>query len=284
MSELRSLLRAAREMLATDSAALEAEVLLGEVLQRPRSWLYAHDRDTVTPGRQQRFFDLLRRRAEGEPLAYLLGQREFWSLTLQVSPDTLIPRPDTERLVELALQHMPPEHMPPERPLQVVDLGTGSGAIALALAHERPQAHVLAVDRSLAALQIAQVNAQHLGLQRVGFVQSDWSEALGDASCDLIVSNPPYLRLEDPHLQQGDLRYEPSVALLAGADGLDAIRHIVSTAPACLHPGGWLLLEHGFEQGAAVRQLLHDRGLSEVTTELDIEHRERVSLGRVPEK
>ncbi len=279
MSELRSLLRAAREVLATDSAALEAEVLLGEVLQRPRSWLYAHNQDSVGPDQQRQFLDLLQRRADGEPLAYLLGQREFWSLMLQVSPDTLIPRPDTERLVELALQHMPPE-----RPLQVVDLGTGSGAIALALAHERPQAHVLAVDCSLAALQIAQVNARHLGLQQVGFVQSDWSEALGSASCDLIVSNPPYLRLEDPHLQQGDLRYEPSVALLAGADGLDAIRHIVSTAPACLHPGGWLLLEHGFEQGAAVRQLLHDRGLIEVTTELDIEHRERVSLGRVPEK
>ncbi len=279
MSELRSLLRAARDVLATDSAALEVEVLLGEVLQRPRSWLYAHDRDPLNPAQEQRFLDLLRRRAEGEPLAYLLGQREFWSLPLQVSPDTLIPRPDTERLVELALQFMPPEC-----PLQVADLGTGSGAIALALAHERPQAHILAVDRSLPALRIAQANARHLGLQQVGFVQSDWGEALGMASYDLIVSNPPYLRVGDPHLQQGDLRHEPSVALLAGPDGLDAIRQIIATVPACLRTGGWLLLEHGFEQGAAVRQLLHDGGLSEVTTELDIERRERVSMGRVPEK
>jgi len=278
MGELRSLLRAARSVLATDSAALEAEVLLGEVLQRPRSWLYAHDRDPVTPGQEQQFLDLLRRRAEGVPLAYLLGRREFWSLMLQVSPDTLIPRPDTERLVELALQLMPPGCSS-----KVVDLGTGSGAIALALAHERPQACILAVDRSLPALRIAQANARRLGLEQVGLVQSDWGEALGLASYDLVVSNPPYLRVGDPHLCQGDLRHEPNLALQAGEDGLEAIRHIITAVPAHLCPGGWLLLEHGFEQGAAVRQLLHDRGLIEVTTELDIEQRERVSMGRVPE-
>lgn len=267
------LLRAARVRI--DPA--EAELLLAAALQRPRSWLFAHDDHAPDADALARFQAWLARREAGEPVAYLLGRRGFWRFDLQVGPATLIPRPETERLVELAL-----ERLPPRGELRLADLGTGSGAIALALAAERPQAQVLAVDVSADALAVARANAAELGLGNVGFRLGDWFAPLAGERFDLIASNPPYIESADPHLAQGDLRYEPAAALASGADGLDAIRIIAAQAPAHLRPGGWLLIEHGWEQGAAVRALLSAAGLVEVATERDWEQRDRVSLGRRP--
>ena len=195
-----------------------------------------------------------------------------------MSPATLIPRPETERLVELAL-----ERLPDDRPLRVADLGTGSGAIALALASERPLAQVVATDLSGDALRVAQANAETNRIANVAFRQGSWLAPLAGQRFDLIASNPPYIADGDPHLMQGDLRYEPPAALSSGADGLDAIREIVATAPAYLLPGGWLLLEHGWDQGEAIRALLLAAGFVDVATETDLEQRDRVTLGRVTE-
>ncbi|QQP98311.1 peptide chain release factor N(5)-glutamine methyltransferase [Lysobacter enzymogenes] len=257
--------------------AAEAELLLAAALRRPRSWLFAHDDHVPDAAALAQFHDWLARREAGEPVAYLLGRRGFWRFDLQVSPATLIPRPETERLVELAL-----ERLPAQAELRLADLGTGSGAIALALAVERPRARVLAVDVSAEALAVARANALELGLGNVEFRHGDWFAPLAGERFDLIASNPPYIEAADPHLEQGDLRFEPAGALASGRDGLDAIRVIAAQAPAHLHPGGWLLIEHGWEQGAAVRALLAAAGLSEVATERDWEQRDRVSLGRRP--
>ncbi|QNP39857.1 peptide chain release factor N(5)-glutamine methyltransferase [Lysobacter solisilvae (ex Woo and Kim 2020)] len=257
--------------------AVDAEFLLVHVLDRPRSWLFAHRDDPVPDGVAAAFAALVARRAQGEPVAYLTGRRGFWRFDLAVTPATLIPRPETELLVELAL-----ERLPIERALRVADLGTGSGAIALALAHERPRAQVLASDASAQALAVARTNAQALGLANVGFREGDWFAPLAGECFDLIASNPPYIALDDPHLGEGDLRFEPAAALGSGADGLDAIRRIAAEAPAYLQAGGWLLLEHGWDQGAAVRGLLLAAGFVEVATERDLEGRDRVTLGRKP--
>ncbi|MGH8084754.1 MAG: peptide chain release factor N(5)-glutamine methyltransferase [Lysobacter sp.] len=253
----------------------DAELLLAHVLDRPHSWLYAHGDDELDADALARFEALLARRRAGEPVAYLVGHRGFWRFDLQVSPATLIPRPETELLVELALQRLPTD-----RPLRVADLGTGSGAIALALAHERPRAEVVATDASTGALVVAAANARTLGLDTVQFRQGDWLAPLAAERFDLIASNPPYIAEGDAHLGEGDLRFEPASALASGIDGLDAIRRIVTAAPAHLVPGGWLLLEHGLEQGDAVRALLVSAGLVEVGTAQDLEHRDRVSFGR----
>ncbi|WP_240126445.1 peptide chain release factor N(5)-glutamine methyltransferase [Thermomonas alba] len=254
---------------------IDRELLLAEALGRSRGWLYAHPEAAVPAPAQARFEALLARRQAGEPVAYLLGRQGFWSLELEVGPATLIPRPETECLVELALARLPAG-----QPLRVADLGTGSGAIALALARERPQARIVATDASVAALAVARRNAERLGLGRVEFRQGDWLAPLCGERFDLIASNPPYIEAGDPHLTQGDLRFEPPAALASGADGLDAIRVIVRDAGRHLHPGGWLLLEHGWNQGAAVRGLLEAAGFVEVATERDLEGRDRVSLGR----
>ncbi|PJK00634.1 protein-(glutamine-N5) methyltransferase, release factor-specific [Lysobacteraceae bacterium NML91-0213] len=256
--------------------AVDAEWLLLHVLQRPRSWLYAHADAPLDAAARQRFEALLERRAAGEPVAYLTGRRGFWSLDLAVTPDTLIPREDTERLVELAL-----ERLPAGAPAAVADLGTGSGAIALAVARERPRARVVATDRSAAALAVATANAACAGLGNVEFIHGDWFEPLAGRRFDLIASNPPYIRNDDPHLAEGDLRFEPATALASGADGLEDIRRIVASAPAHLRPGGWLLLEHGHDQGHAVRALLRAAGLVDVETGTDLEGRDRVGLGRL---
>jgi release factor glutamine methyltransferase len=224
-----------------------------------------------------RFDDLIERRRAGEPVAYLTGLRGFWRFDLAVSAATLIPRPETELLVEVALARLPTD-----RALRVADLGTGSGAIALALAHERPRAQVIATDASADALAIAEANAVGLSIRNVEFRSGDWFAPLQGERFDLIASNPPYIALGDPHLDEGDLRYEPSTALSSGADGLDAIRTIVGDAPAYLEAGGWLLLEHGWDQGAAVRDLLLRAGFVGVATERDLEDRDRVTLGRKP--
>jgi len=272
---VRGLLAAAAGELASDEAARESEILLGHALGRERAWLYAHADDAIDADAAIAFHSLLLRRAAGEPLAYITGRREFWSLDLAVAPDVLIPRPETELLVELALQRIPQG-----RKVDIADLGTGSGAIALALAHERPQARVVATDRSSAVLAVARVNAERLGIRNVEFTEGDWCTALGDARFDLIVSNPPYISAADPHLAQGDLRFEPSAALASGADGLDAIRTIVRDAPAHLKASGWLLFEHGHEQGDMARALLRECRFAEVFSALDLEARERVSGGR----
>lgn len=253
----------------------DAEWLLLHVLQRPRGWLYAHRDDPLPEDAAHRFDALVERRARGEPVAYLTGRRGFWSLDLEVGPAVLIPRPETELLVELALQRIAPE-----RSARIVDLGTGSGAIALAIARERPRAQVVAVDVSIDALAVAQRNARRLGLANVAFRHGDWLAPLAGERFDLIAGNPPYIAEHDPHLAEGDLRFEPPLALASGADGLDAIRRIVRDAPAHLHAGGWLLLEHGLEQGAAVRTLLQGAGFVDVATHRDLEQRDRITSGR----
>ena len=255
----------------------EAEMLLGHVLQRDRAWLFMHADEAVDEAVIQRFRELFAARQRGEPVAYLIGKRGFWTLDLAVTPDVLIPRPETELLVELAL-----ERIPLDGEFRVADLGTGSGAIALAIASERPHAHVLATDASAAALVVARGNAQQIGISNIEFAEGDWYAALGARIFDIIVSNPPYIAADDEHLVQGDLRYEPASALASGADGLDAIRRIVDSAPGFLKREGWLLVEHGYDQGRRVRDLLEQRGFSKVQTWQDIASHDRISGGRAP--
>jgi release factor glutamine methyltransferase len=253
----------------------DAEWLLAHVLGKSRSWLYAHGDDLLDKEPAQRYAAFLDRRIAGEPLAYLTGRKGFWRFELHVTPDTLIPRPETELLVELALAHLPRD-----RPIRVADLGTGSGAIALAIAFERPRAEVVAVDASAEALAVAKENATTLRLPNVELRNGDWCEPLGAERFDLIASNPPYIALGDLHLDA--LRYEPSSALSSGHDGLDAIRAILRGAPAQLREGGALLIEHGWEQGEAVRALFEAAGFLEVETARDVEQRERVTSGVMP--
>jgi release factor glutamine methyltransferase len=294
---IRDVLAQGSRALVGDEARAESELLLTHVLGVSRAWLVAHSDDEVEDTRRATFEALVARRARGEPIAYITGSRGFHALELHITPDVLIPRPETELLVEVALARIPRspdevERNPGQRAgllpdsaalhpgYKIADLGTGSGAIALAIARERPRAHVLATDASAAALEVARANAQALRLTNVEFAQGDWCATLGGRrDFDLIVSNPPYIAEEDPHLHEGDLRFEPRAALASGADGLDAIRTIMRDARAHLHKGGWLLLEHGFEQGAAVRGLLQQSGYREVFTARDLEGRDRVSGG-----
>ncbi|KQY55255.1 peptide chain release factor N(5)-glutamine methyltransferase [Lysobacter sp. Root494] len=257
--------------------AIDAEFLLVHVLRKPRSWLFAHRDDLAPDEAAAAFRALVSRRAAGEPVAYLTGQRGFWRFDLAVSPATLIPRPETELLVELAL-----ERLAGDRPLRIADLGTGSGAIGLALAFERPLAQVVATDASAAALDVARANAAALQLRNVEFREGDWFAPLAGERFDLIASNPPYVALGDPHLDEGDLRFEPASALSSGADGFDALRAITSRAPAHLGEDGWLLVEHGWDQGATVRDLFAAVGFIEVETARDLEGRDRVTLGCWP--
>ena len=270
------LLAAAARRLPGDEARAEAGLLLAHALGVSQTWLFVHSGDVVDPTAQAAFEALLERRIAGEPVAYLLGRRGFWRFDLRVTPATLIPRPETERLVELALERLP------EGAVDVADLGTGTGAIALALASERPQARVVATDASEAALEVARENARALGLDRIEFRHGHWLAPLAGERFDLIASNPPYIAAEDEHLHRGDLRHEPASALASGADGLDDIRVIARDAPAHLRAGGWLLLEHGWDQGEAVRALLRAAGFADVDTALDWEQRDRVTLGRWP--
>lgn len=259
-----------------DESRREAEVLLCAALQRPRSYLFAWPEAEVAPAIAERYERWLAARREGRPIAYLLGQREFWSLNLAVSESTLIPRADTERLVEYALGLGLPADA------AVVDLGTGSGAIALALARERPQWRITAVDVSAEALAVAKANAAEHGCAQIEFCLGSWFQPIPGKDFSLIVSNPPYLAVDDPHLAQGDLRFEPPQALVAGADGLDDFRCIVDGSMTRLKPGGWLLLEHGSSQGPAVRGLLQARGFVDVVTMRDLAAHERVSAARRP--
>jgi len=263
---------AAAHMLGLDR--LDAYLLLSEALARPRSWLLAHGEHVLEPAQSLRFEAHCVRRADREPVAYLLGEKEFHGLTLQVDRNVLVPRPDTETLVDWALELLAEA---PARP-KVADLGTGSGAIALALAQARPAAQVAGIDVSPAALAVARINGQGLALQ-VEWLQSDWWSALAGRRFDMVVGNPPYIAANDPHLPA--LRHEPQLALTPGGDGLAALRTLVSGAPEHLLPGGWLLLEHGHDQAEAVHALLRRHGFASPVTRNDLAGRPRCSAGQL---
>jgi len=310
-------------------AKFEAQLLLQQVLKVNHSWLIAHENDALQPNNHAAFEALLKRRLAGEPMAYILGFREFYDLKLKVTPDTLIPRPDTETLVEAALAKIafivrqshhgrnscPPipsfarrwesmlnlnqrmdsslrgndeesdannDNGLPAFQAKVLDLGTGSGAIALAIAKNRPQAHILAVDASNAALDVAKQNAENLKIGNVKFIQSNWFENLANQKFDVIVSNPPYIEKNDAHLTQGDLRFEPASALASGAEGLDDIRQIINDCLIYLNPQAWLMLEHGYNQANQVANLMAGAGLTNIETIKDLGNNDRVTIGKNP--
>jgi release factor glutamine methyltransferase len=259
-------------------ARIEVQILLNSILpQATRAWLIANESDALEANIHADFQALLNRRLKGEPIAHIIGHREFYGMVLQVTTDTLIPRPDTETLVEAALSRIPEN-----RNVSVLDLGTGTGAIALAIANHRPQAEVIAVDASKKALAVAKNNAQRLAINNVSFQVSNWYDALEDGRFDLIVSNPPYIEQDDAHLQQGDLRFEPLSALASGEDGLDDIRHIIAHALIHLKPQGWLMLEHGYNQAESVSDLMADTGLVDIATIQDLGGNDRVTIGKNP--
>ncbi len=261
-----------------DSANLDAELLLAHVLHQSRAWLYTWPEHKLDAQQRDLFNQLVQRRAQGEPVAHLIGQQAFWSLSLQVTTDTLIPRPETELLVEKSL-----ERIPQSATWRIADLGTGSGAIALALAKERLTCQLIASDKSMAALKVAKENARRNQIENVEFRHGDWLAALEDESqIDMIVSNPPYIKHDDPHLQQGDVRFEPAGALQAGTQGLDDLQRIIEDALPRLKPGGWLLLEHGYDQKAAVIRLLQQAGYEQIEDYPDLADQPRVAAGCKP--
>jgi release factor glutamine methyltransferase len=276
------LLHATTQLKAQDfeaeTAKLEAQLLLQYVLNVNRAWLIAHENDALQPNIHAAYRALINRRVNGEPIAYILGVREFYGLTLKVTPATLIPRADTETLVDTALAKIPLQ-----KNLNICDLGTGTGAIALAIAKHRPHAFITAIDASQAALDIAIENAKNLEIPNIHFILSDWLSALSQQNnvqkFDLIVSNPPYIEANDNHLSQGDLRFEPLSALASGQDGLSDIRKIIDQAPQHLNPNGWLLLEHGYNQAEQVAALLKQAGFTEISHAQDLAGIHRVTLG-----
>ncbi|GLR09557.1 protein-(glutamine-N5) methyltransferase, release factor-specific [Mixta theicola] len=271
--EIRSWLKAACATLCGgESPKRDAEVLLSFVTGKSRSWLMAFDETPLDAAQLAQLNALIARRARGEPVAHLTGEREFWSLPLTVSPVTLIPRPDTEILVEQALARLP------ERAVDILDLGTGTGAVALAIASERPDCRVIGVDRVAEAVQLAQHNAHKLQIANVSFLLSDWFSALDGKKFALIVSNPPYIDAADVHLQQGDVRFEPLSALVAEEQGLADIRHIATAARHYLLPEGAIMLEHGWQQGAAVRTILSAHDYQAIETCQDYAGHDRVTL------
>ncbi|WCE29021.1 peptide chain release factor N(5)-glutamine methyltransferase [Vibrio sp. SCSIO 43137] len=265
----------------SDSAALDAAVLLCHALDKPRSYLLTWPEKVLNQQTLELFYTLMERRLKGEPVAYIVGEREFWSLPLKVSPSTLIPRPDTERLVELALEKATAE------PNNILDLGTGTGAIALALASELPSSQVTGIDLRPEAVELATENAARLELKNSRFLQGSWFEPVEQSGSSelfsLIVSNPPYIEKNDPHLLRGDVRFEPLSALVSEQKGLADIRHIAENAGNYLQDKGWLLFEHGFEQGKEVRQLMEKFGYTSVSTEQDYAGNDRVTMGQLVE-
>ena len=259
----------------SDTARLDAEVLLCHILQKDRSFLFTWPEHELNEQQLSDFRLLVAQRQKGTPVAYLTGERDFWTLKLAVSPATLIPRPDTELLVEQALAKELPENA------TVADLGTGTGAIALALASERRQWTVVGVDKFEDAVRLAEQNARRNNIKNVSFYQGNWCEALPDNSYHMIVSNPPYICCDDEHLSQGDVRFEPETALASGVDGLDDIRTIIQQAITRLQNSGWLLLEHGYHQAEAIQQLMRQAGLCRISTIQDLSGHDRVTQGQL---
>jgi release factor glutamine methyltransferase len=277
MANISELLKLSSQLTAiSDSPQLDCELLLCYTLDVERTWLRTWPEKEISQPLEAKFRALLEQRVEGQPIAYLIGSRGFWSMDLQVSKDTLIPRPETELLVELALGLQLPKNS------DGLDLGTGTGAIALALASERPDMNFVAVDSQSGAVSLANKNCQALGLANVEIFQSDWFDSvqLTEDQFDLIVSNPPYISATDPHLQQGDVRFEPNTVLVSGIDGLDDLKKIIAKSPFYLKPNGWLLLEHGFDQGSAVARLMSEAGFQKVVTHQDYNLIDRVTLGQ----
>lgn len=272
---IKTLLSQAASAIDSDSPRLDAEILLAQVLGKSRSFLFAWPEHTPTTEQIRSFYQLVQRREKGEPIAYLISEQEFWSLPLHISADVLIPRPETEKLVELALQRHP------KRSGHILELGTGSGAISIALACERREWQLVATDLSGKALDIARSNAARHQRDNISFIEGSWYEPLpNDSRFDLIISNPPYIRASDPHLTRGDVRFEPNQALVSGESGLDDIRKIATDGSQFLRDGGWLLLEHGYNQAADVRTLFRAAGLRAVHSETDLAGHERVTLGQ----
>jgi release factor glutamine methyltransferase len=259
----------------SDSARLDAELLLSVVIAKPRSWLYTWPDHIPALPEQHLYLELIRRRQAGEPVAYMTGRKEFWDLKLKINHDVLIPRPDTELLVETALAKLPEDES-----IRVADLGTGSGAIALALASGRDNWQLIATDQSARALDLAQENAKNLDIKNISFFQGSWLAPLSGQTFDAILSNPPYIEKNDPHLQRGDVRFEPVHALISEENGLADIHHIISNSPSFLTPSGWLMLEHGYQQGEQVRQLFAAFSYSEIETLRDLAGHERITIGR----
>lgn len=268
------LTQAINRLAQSDSPRRDAEILLGFVTGKSRTFILAFDETALNADESEKLEALLSRRVNGEPVAHLVGMREFWSLPLEVSPVTLIPRPDTECLVEQALARLPSEAC------AILDLGTGTGAIALALASERPDCPVTAVDFVADAVALASRNAATLGIKNVSVMQSNWFSALAGKTFGMIVSNPPYIDERDPHLAEGDVRFEPLSALVAADQGLADLAHIIDEGRQYLLPGGWMLLEHGWTQGEAVRSLFSQAGYDEVETCRDYGGNERLTVGR----
>ena len=274
-TSIRRLIEEATEALGTDTGRLDAEVLLASIMGKNRSHLHAWPEKILPQETREKFQQLVKRRVCGEPVAYLTGQREFWSLALAVNTDTLIPRPETETLVTLALGKIPAD-----RCLHIADLGTGSGAIALALATERPRCRIVATDVSAKALACAASNASQLGIENIRFMQGNWCQPLPHEPFDVVLSNPPYIEAQDVHLEQGDVRFEPRSALAAGADGMDDLKQIVACAHPCLREGGWLMLEHGYNQATRVKNQLGTQGYREISSQRDDAGLDRVCMGR----
>lgn len=260
----------------SDSAKLDSELLLSFVLNKPRTYLHTWPDVTLADEELSKFNRLLERRTNGEPIAHILGERGFWSLNLNVTADTLIPRPDTEQLVELAL-----EIIPQQAQWKILDLGTGTGAIALSLAKEKPSCFITATDQSIKALEVAKQNAEKNQISNIEFIQSDWFSELENQQFDMIVSNPPYIKENDPHLNQGDVRFEPLSALTSGADGLDDIRVIIKSSLKHLKSKGPLIIEHGYDQADAVCNLLSAANFTQVSDFKDDNGNPRVAIGYI---
>lgn len=276
MASIAECLQRATELQGvSDTARLDVELLLAKALEKPRSYLYTWPEKVLTQTQYERFVQSLDRRKRGEPIAYLLGEKEFWSLSLSVNPSTLIPRPDTELLVETALSLVPDDHV-----CRALDLGTGTGAIALALASERPDWQIVAVDNSSAAVNLAIENCQRHGFANVEVGQSNWFFNLAGHCFDLIIANPPYIDERDPHLQEGDVRFEPHSALIAKDQGLADIQTIIDRARQHLSADAWLIIEHGYDQGEKVRRLYARMGYANIATKQDLSGRDRLTLGQ----